>query len=710
MKTAAPAGVRIWLGIAGAMLVILACCACLAAAGGVAAWSLLTPLQVQLPPTPTPLAARLTRTITPPATRTPTPPPPSAAPETPAGSQPTLPPASTPTFPAISPEELNSLLANVEAPPADLYDLHFRLKGERIQPPASPPPPPQVELGDRQSFWVSNGDDDSYTRVEAVLRYISAHATFWVDDGVRYNSGELAALAETFEQKIYPTNRKFFGSEASPGIDGDPRLLILYTRGLGGTVAGYFSSADTFPAALNRYSNERDMFFFSADNTSLRDSFTYATLAHEFQHMIQWNLDRNEEVWLMEGLADLAALLNGYDVGGHDRIYALNTDIPLTEWPLGNETPSPNYGAAFLFTAYFLERFGEPAAQALSAHPANGLAGVDAVLAELGAVDGRSGASIRAEDVLMDWALANILGDPRLEDGRYGYRSIQAPRAAETERIDDCPAPDAIRAWDYTVRQFGVDTIQIKCRGRYTLRFSSPQQVNLLPVEPTSGAAAFWSNRASVANPRLTRAFDFSSASGPLTLRYAAWFDLEAGFDYVYLSASTDGINWQILRTPSGTDADPQGSSYGWGYTGQSGAGPAGRLIEEVDLSAYAGQRVTLRFEAVTDLALNGPGFLLDDVTIPQIGYYADFERDDGGWLAEGFTRISNRLPQTFRLALILRGDQTRIQTLDLPPDNLLELPVELTGDLSEAVLVVIGTTRYTLQPAEYTLELQAQP
>lgn len=39
----------------------------------------------------------------------------------------------------------------------------------------------------------------------------------------------------------------------------------------------------------------------------------------------------------------------------------------------------------------------------------------------------------------------------------------------------------------------------------------------------------------------------------------------------------------------------------------------------------------------VTDAAVNGEGFMLDDVTLEAAGYTSDFEADDGGWVAEGF-------------------------------------------------------------------------
>ena len=58
---------------------------------------------------------------------------------------------------------------------------------------------------------------------------------------------DLRDLADAFEYHIYPTDRSFFGSEWTPGVDGDPHIYILYARGIGDDNAGYFSSADEFP-------------------------------------------------------------------------------------------------------------------------------------------------------------------------------------------------------------------------------------------------------------------------------------------------------------------------------------------------------------------------------------------------------------------------------------------------------------------------------
>jgi hypothetical protein len=119
--------------------------------------------------------------------------------------------------------------------------------------------------------------------------------------------------------------------------------------------------------------------------------------------------------------------------------------------------------------------------------------------------------------------------------------------------------------------------------------------------------------------------------------------------------SSDDGATWQILRGPSTTDANPNGNSYGWGYTGLSGDGPSW-IEEQVDLSVYAGQRILIRFEYVTDDAINHPGWAIDDISIPELGYQDDVEGGDDGWLAEGFVQTNSFVPQGYLVQLITFG------------------------------------------------------
>ncbi len=594
------------------------------------------------------------------------------------------------------------IFKNTNIPVYDPIELAERLEQKTDLPLALEYQDKSYRIGDHDSFWVMDSESNENVRVQATLEYITEHVYFWVDDGVRFNSRDIADLVNTFENNIYPTTRAFFGSEWTPGVDADPHLFILYVKSLGGPVAGYFSSADEFLPLVRRFSNGHEMFLLSNNHVSLDEEYAYSVLAHEFQHMIHWYRDRNEEIWLNEGASSLASFLNGYAIGGHDQIFALNPNLQLNDWPNDNENNAGNYGASFLFMAYFLDRFGEEVTRSLIEHPANGLDSIDQTLADHGFQNPSTGRPLDADDFFLDWLITNYVQDERVFDGRYSYINYtSAPRFDTTHEISQCPK--VVHAGE--VYQYGVNSLQINCQGKFLLRFDGSEQVPVLSSDPHSGNFAFYSNRGDESDTTLTREFDFSNISGPLTLSYWTWYDLEEDYDYIYLEASHDGSNWQILSTPSGTSENKSGNSYGWGYNGLSGGGPYW-IHETVDISQFSGQRVFLRFEYITDSAVNGEGFLLDDISIAEFSYFSDFEPDDGGWLADGFVRIQNKLPQTFRLALIQKGRETSVQTFATHTENYLELPIEIGNSSQETILIISGTTRFTRQKAKYTLSI----
>jgi hypothetical protein len=590
-------------------------------------------------------------------------------------------------------------------PISDPISLAERLSGETGIPKVLAESAAPIPLGTVQTFWASNVDTVENFQVEAELVYATPHVYFWVEQGVRYDFDELQALVDEFEEVSYPTVRAFFGSEWSPGVDGDPHLYMLLANGLGNSIAGYYSSSDQYSPLAHEYSNGHEMFYLMASNIDLGSDFTAGVLAHEFQHMVHWYLDRNEETWMNEGFSELAAHLSGFDVGGMDFEFALDPDQTLTQWPSGPGQAGGHYGQAFLLLTYFLDRFGAEATQALVANPANGFDSIDQTLTDLGIVDETGGEPLEADHVFLDWALALLLQDATVGDGRFAYTSYHlAPQPAYAETVGECPVSDQRRS----VSQYGVDYLRITCPGRHRLAVEGTSLVPILPVGPHSGDFAFWSNRGDESDMTLSRAFDLTSVSGPAALEYWVWYDLEADYDYAYLEVSDDGgETWTILQTPSGTPDDPSGNSYGWAYNGFSGGGTTGTWIEErVDLSAYAGEQILIRFEYVTDAAVNGEGLLLDDVRLEAVGYREDFEGGDGGWQAEGFVRFYNALPQTYRLALVERGDSTRVTYLELDDSGRAEVTVEIGGDFDEAILVLTGTARHTWQPALYRFHI----
>jgi immune inhibitor A len=600
-------------------------------------------------------------------------------------------------------------LAAIIVPESDPYDLACRLRAICGVDKTLPAPAKPYAVGDTRKFWIMNQDTIQNFQINATLHYITPHSYFWVEDGVEVDNQDVSTLMTDFEDKIYPTDRRFFGSEWTPGVDSDPHVYILYARGLGASTGGYYSTPDEYNPLVRQDSNAAELFVFNADGMPpLNDEYIYGTLAHEFQHMIHWNLDRNESTWINEGFAELAAFINGYSVGGSDWAYTRNPDLSLNDWTSLSDSPevtSRHYGEAFLFMAYFLDRFGDNATQALVKDQEHGLTSVDHVLQGLKLADPKTGKPILADDVVLDWMLAMYLGDGSVGDGRYAFHNYpDAPQTSATQNISQCPA-SPLRG---SVSQYGPEYVEITCAGDHSIEFVGSTIARVLPADPHSGSYAFWSNKGDESDMTLSRDFDFSSVTGPIELSYWTWYDIEDGWDYLYLEASTDGQGWQIIKTPSCSDKDLSGNAFGCGYTGKSGGGSQSSWIQEsVDLSSYAGKKIKLKFEYVTDAALNGEGLLLDDLAVKAVNYTEDFEAGQDEWRPEGFARIQNVLPQTFRLALIVSADQgTTVQYIDVRDDQTATIPVSL-GSGESAVLVVTGTQRFTRLPAGYSVEVK---
>jgi immune inhibitor A len=604
--------------------------------------------------------------------------------------------------------ESAALLANA-MPAADARDLALRFDPEGGDIPiVVNATPPSYKVGDKAQFWVSNSDTQKHFQVTAELRHVTDHVAMWVEQGVRMNQRDVEASADRFEQKTYPTNREFFGSEWTPGVDNDVRLNILHARGMGDTVAGYYSSADEYSRQVNEYSNEREMFYVSADsgNAKPNSEFYDGTLAHEFQHMIHWANDRNEDSWVNEGMSELASYLNEFDPGGAEYAYAEQPDTQLTTWADPSIGNAEHYGASYLFMNYFLDRFGEDLTKAVVASAQNGVAGFDEALEKAGQAE-------RFDDIYADWVIANYLDAPDADsEGRYGYANIDLPEMTIVETHRRFPAEAQAE-----VSQYGADYIRLEGNGPVTIDFAGQDQVGLVDTTP-QGAYSWWSNRGDQSDSTLTRAFDLRDAKSA-TLKFLTWYDIEDGWDYAYVEASTDGgETWKILPGQHTTEEDPVGNAFGPGWTGLSGSRSGDKseskspkwIEEQVDLTPFAGKEILVRFEMVTDDAVNQPGLLIDNITIPEIGYADDGEAGAGGWEAVGWSLTDNSLAQRWLVQLLeIGGGEVTVQRMVVGPDGRGQLTVPNLGDLDEAMLIISGLTPVTTEPARYNYSITQQ-
>jgi bacillopeptidase F (M6 metalloprotease family) len=217
-----------------------------------------------------------------------------------------------------------------------------------------------------------------------------------------------------------------------------------------------------------------------------------------------------------------------------------------------------------------------------------------------------------------------------------------------------------------------------------------------MPIDPKSGQYYYWSNCGDQSDSTLQREFDLTGVGGKISLNYWTWYDIEQDYDFVYVSAYSNGVDWVQLKPALCSSDNKTGNNYGCGYTGSSD----GWQADSVNLDQFVGQKVTVRFDYVTEAAVNGRGFLLDDVSLSTGGYKTDFEQADSSWQANGFVRIQNNLPQTYALALIKeKGGLTTITRVSL--DEMQKGSVKLEPG-ARYTLVVSATEGFTNDQAGY--------
>jgi hypothetical protein len=134
--------------------------------------------------------------------------------------------------------------------------------------------------------------------------------------------------------------------------------------------------------------------------------------------------------------------------------------------------------------------------------------------------------------------------------------------------------------------------------------------------------------------------------------------------------------------------------AYGPGYTGTAAG------TETIDLTEYAGQEILLRFEYVTDDATNLAGMAIDNIEIPEIGFW---DRADGltNRDLEGFRRVEGFLPQEF-IVQVIDPDTGQAVRAELDSNNYTELQV-VPGD----IIAVSAVTRGTTEAGRYRWLLQ---
>ncbi|MCC6802010.1 MAG: immune inhibitor A, partial [Anaerolineae bacterium] len=125
-----------------------------------------------------------------------------------------------------------------------------------------------------------------------------------------------------------------------------------------------------------------------------------------------------------------------------------------------------------------------------------------------------------------------------------------------------------------SVNQFGAQYFHYTASQAETviIRFDGSPTVARLPMPADRDPVDkfYWAAGAPNQNPTLTRAVNLGDAASA-TLTFDAWYDLVPGWNYAYVSVSTDGgATWTALPATTSSPDNHFGVAYGAGFTGVS--------------------------------------------------------------------------------------------------------------------------------------------
>ena len=523
----------------------------------------------------------------------------------------------------------------------------------------------QKKIGSVERFTVTNLRDATTYQVEAILMHISDNAYWYLDVQIPRENGSFKKTAEFFDDDIYPKMSYLFGNLASPSNGVDSRITVLNTS-LNGA-AGYFSSADSYPRWVHPASNEREIIFMDPKKAPIGTQRYLAVLAHEYQHAIHNKYDPGEESWVNEGLSELAVELLNLE-SGYKEYHLRNPATQLNFWSdEPSESPHDYAASASFFSFLINENDANSTLSMLVSEQEDGVRGVNKWLSHHDSNFDRE---------FTKWILHNY---------RYNPKEVSGPEYRKNVR--------------YEVPQYGAKYFDLEQFRGKTISFNGEKWVQRFNAKCPK--VCWWSNTGDYINTSLTLKADLTNANKP-TAKFTMWHDIEKDWDYLYFSVSLDqGITWKSLKEETKTtNYNPSGSNYGNGYTGKDNWSG-----HDVDLLEYSGREVLLRFEYVTDDAVNLEGVLIDGFEITE----ADINLNplSKEWTTEGFVLVNNVLPQKFIVRLVefhFDGTNTiREVVLDENNEGSIDLPKK-EDTVKKIGLVVAGATLHTYQPSVFNL------
>jgi immune inhibitor A len=322
-------------------------------------------------------------------------------------------------------------------------------------------------IGD-EAYWLVYDDIYGIYVAPFQLKKIGSITEIWVQEDLSFPAddprpyptildNETDYLLAQFENKIYPTDTKYFGSPAYRNGSNSllPYWLGLpsdyYTEPTGRNVIlvanigdrNYYNASypyfiiGVFVPSYDYYLDRNVITIDCADwehrigptgtqwlppeTVPSNHAFDYeSTIAHEYQHLIHNDYNPLDDDFMNEGCSMYAEYLNGYGIAtNYLNSYFYTPDNSLTIWgDQGDINILADYGAAALWTLYLTDHYG--GTPFITYFVQAGVPGIDGVNNALAHFKYKA----NFLTVYHDWRLANLIRSNFPGCGKYNYKSV----------------------------------------------------------------------------------------------------------------------------------------------------------------------------------------------------------------------------------------------------------------------------------------------
>ncbi|WP_214484935.1 immune inhibitor A domain-containing protein [Bacillus sp. SM2101] len=536
------------------------------------------------------------------------------------------------------------------------------------------------------------------------LRSVGNYAEVWVADDLAYlddrptpviTQEQVDKVRDEFDTNIYPTMVEFFGT---PDSHTGENATLSNWDGVP-VPEGYYVSEDGVERVIILVDNIRDGIFYDPDSENgiggiykepdddtfdrniitlsarnwetIFESYYLGTVAHEFQHLIQADVNNTtEEPWIKEGMAHLAQYLCGYGHPmGHVNFFLEHPENSLVAWyDQSRSEIAADYGQAYLFQLYLYEQYGENFIKMLFQDEKSGVTSLNNVLGEFGV-------GIDFDELFRRFTIALAIDSPEVENGIYNFNSIDLNVNYEAAATND---KDGVPAWgaDYKVIDNGNKIQSIKFSDIDFL--TKAWAVKDDPNNP--GNSVLWGGEGHDEDNQLTFEADLTHVESA-TLTFDNYIDIDDQWDFGIVQVSVDnGETWISLQNEN--TSDPR--TFDPGYRNQdiimdNLPGLTGYYDdwnkEFFDLTPFVGQNILINFRYMTDAGINGSGWFIDNIEIPEIGYNNDGASTDDFIIHFEQEEILTSYSVTFinEKSLGVGSNEQNYRVLNIEPFNVTE-------------------------------------